>query len=135
LAAANNATNNEDDNNNNNKSEVRARCRDCGTIFNASNNERRSSCPSCGSNNRDLIAVNNDPVITRETVGAQLKTEKRNSRWFYLTVGVTMGAPFTALIPDLNPFIGIGLGVIFGIASLRLDKRAYTIIIRMYESR
>jgi hypothetical protein len=126
----------EDDSNNknNNNSQVRAKCRNCQTIFSAA----ETLFPKCGSDQRALIGADNSTITINEQprrkLRREIEIEKRNPRWFYLTVGVTMLAPFTALIPDLNPGVGIAIGLAFGIASLILGKRAYTIIQQIYES-
>jgi RNA polymerase subunit RPABC4/transcription elongation factor Spt4 len=112
--------------------EVRYRCTNCKRMLSGPDEK---PCSKCGSPLRDIIAESNETVYITEETTTEVATLKRNYPWFIATVIVTMSAPFISAIPGLHPIFGIIIGLGFGYASLRLGKKAYILIKRIYESR
>jgi CRISPR/Cas system-associated protein Cas10 (large subunit of type III CRISPR-Cas system) len=122
------STNNNDDDNDTG-GEIGYMCKGCGRVLSGPNEK---PCSNCGSPLREIIAVKNERVSIKEKLRREMETEKRNYRWFILTLIVTISAPF--ITAYLDRITGIIVGIGFGLLSFRLGKRAYTIIRRIYES-
>lgn len=113
----------------NNRQIFRCRNPDCRTEF----TRNIQPCPACQSSvGMDIILVTTEQIILREKLIAEVATLKRNYPWFIATVIVTKAAPFITAF--MHPILGIAVGLGFGYASLRLGKKAYILIKRIYES-
>jgi hypothetical protein len=98
---------------------VRARCRKCKRAI-----PHLKFCPSCGSEERDVIGQVDERVQIMENIMRVRDWLEVNVRYLIPTIAVTMGSPVVGYF--LHPFAGMLLGLAAGSVSLWIGASAVT---------